>query len=162
MNEITQNDVVAVGGGVVRCGERVRAQSSTPALAARAAADVGSEGGGGAEWHIVTRGKARAGGVKRTTMRSRPSVLEGGEGSQQAPPSFEAAATAARKRKAEDSVNDKLTVTAAIIEQLMATQREMAESQKAFLESNRMILDRNKELTKMIKAQARRSRPCGH
>jgi hypothetical protein len=58
-------------------------------------------------------------------------VLEGGEGLQQVPPGFEAAAMAARKRKAEDSVNDKLTVIAATIEQLMATQREMAESQKA-------------------------------
>jgi hypothetical protein len=48
-------------------------------------------------------------------------VLEGGEGLQQVPPGFEAAATAARKRKAEDSVNDKLTVIAATIEQLMAT-----------------------------------------
>jgi hypothetical protein len=58
-------------------------------------------------------------------------VLEGGEGLQQVPPGFEAAATAARKRKAGDSVNDKLMVIAATIEQLMATQREMAESQKA-------------------------------
>jgi hypothetical protein len=62
-------------------------------------------------------------------------------------------AARARKRKAEDSVNDKLTAMAATIEQLMAIQREMAESQKAFLESNKMIPDRNKELTEMIKTQ---------
>lgn len=62
MNEITQNDVVAVGGGGVRRGEGVGSQSSTPAVAAGAAADAGSESGGGAEWQMVTRGKARAGG----------------------------------------------------------------------------------------------------
>ena len=119
MNEITQNDVVAVGGGGARRGEGVGARSSTPAVAAGAAADAGSEGGEGAEWQMVTRGKARAGGVKRTTIRIRPSVVDGGGGSQQAAPGFEAVSTAARKRKAEDSVNDKLTAMAATIEQLM-------------------------------------------
>jgi hypothetical protein len=153
MNEITQNDVVAVGGGGVRRGEGVRAQSSTPAVAAGAAADAGSEGGEGAEWQMVTRGKARAGGAKRTTMRVRPSMVEGCEGSQQDAPGFEAASTAARKRKAEDSVNDKLTAMAVTIEQLVAGQKEMAESQKAFLESNKAILDRNKELMETIKTQ---------
>ena len=58
-------------------------QSSTPAVAAGTAADAGPEGGEGAEWQMVTRGKARAGGVKRTTMRIRPSVVDGGEGSQE-------------------------------------------------------------------------------
>jgi hypothetical protein len=28
-------------------------------------ADAGSEGGGGAEWQMVTRGKAKAGGLKK-------------------------------------------------------------------------------------------------
>lgn len=64
MNENTQNDVVAVGGGGVRRGEGVGAQSSTPAVAAVAAADAGSEGGEGAEWHMVTRGKVKAGGAR--------------------------------------------------------------------------------------------------
>jgi hypothetical protein len=68
-------------------------------------------------------------------------------------PRFGVASTAARKRKAEDSVNDKLTAMAATIEQLMAVQKETAEIQKAFLDSNRAILDRNKELMETIKAQ---------
>jgi hypothetical protein len=97
-----------------------------------------------------------------TTMRVRPSAVEGSESSQQAAPSFEAAVTAARKRKAEDSVNDKLTAMAVTIEQLIAAQKEMAESQGAFLESNKAILDRNKELTDMSKMQGGEIRPCGH
>ena len=56
------------------------AQSSTPAVAAGFAADAGSESGGGAEWQMVTRGKAKAGGAKRTTARTRPSVAESGDG----------------------------------------------------------------------------------
>lgn len=50
MNEITQNDVVAIGEGGVRRGEGVGAQSSTPAVTAGAAANAGHEGGGGAGW----------------------------------------------------------------------------------------------------------------
>jgi hypothetical protein len=65
MNEINQNDAVAVGGGDGRRGEGVGAQSSTPAVAAVPDADAGSEGGGGAEWQMVTRGKAKAGGLKK-------------------------------------------------------------------------------------------------
>ena len=102
---------------------------------------------------MVTREKAKAGGTKRTTMRVRPSVAEGEDGSQRVAPGFEAASTAARKRKAEDSVNDKLTAMAANIEQLMAVQKETAVSQKVFLDSNRAILDRNKELMETIKTQ---------
>lgn len=68
-------------------------------------------------------------------------------------PGFEAASTAARKRKAEDSVNDKLMAMATTIGQLMAAQKEIVENQKASLESNRTILDRNKELTEMIRTQ---------
>lgn len=79
--------------------------------------------------------------------------MEGGGASQQAAPSFEAASTAARKRKAEDSVNDKLTAMATTIGQLMAAQKGMAGNQEAFLESNKAILDRNKELSGMIKTQ---------
>lgn len=60
MTEITQNDAIDVGGGV-------GARSSTPAVDAGFAADAGSEGGGGAEWQMVTRGKAKAGGAKKTT-----------------------------------------------------------------------------------------------
>jgi hypothetical protein len=53
-------------------------------------------------------------------MRVRPSVVEEGDGSQHAAPGFQATSTAARKRKAEDSVNDKLTMMAATIERLVA------------------------------------------
>lgn len=102
---------------------------------------------------MVTRGKARAGGAKRTRMRVRSSVVEDGGASQQAAPGFEAASTAARKRKAEDSVNDKLAAMAKTIAQLVGTQKEMADNQKAFMKSNKVILDRNKELTEMIKTQ---------
>lgn len=102
---------------------------------------------------MVTRGKAETGGPKRTTARTRTDVAEEGNGSQQAAPGFEAASTAARKRKAEDSVNDKLTTIAAAIEQLMAAQKEMAGSQKASLDSNKAILDRNKDLMETIKTQ---------
>ncbi|ROV97003.1 hypothetical protein VSDG_04048 [Cytospora chrysosperma] len=153
MTEITENDVIDVGGGDGRHGEGVGAQSSTSAVAAGRAADAGSEGGGGAEWQMVTRGKAKTGGPKRTTARTRADVAEEGNSSQQAASGFEAASTAARKRKAEDSVNDKLTTIAAAIEQLMAAQKEMAGSQKASLDSNKAILDRNKGLMETIKTQ---------
>jgi hypothetical protein len=49
VNEISHNDVAAIGGGSSRCGKGVRAQSSTPAVAAGFPADAGSEGGAGAE-----------------------------------------------------------------------------------------------------------------
>jgi hypothetical protein len=114
---------------------------------------MGSKGRERAEWQMVTRRKAKAGGAKRTTTRVRPSIVEGGNGSQHAAPGFEAASIAARKRKAEDSANDKLTTMAATIEQLMAAQKEMAESQRTFLESDKVILDRNKDLMETIKTQ---------
>jgi hypothetical protein len=146
MNEITQTDVVAIGGVGVQCEGCVRVRSSTPAVAAAAAADTGSEGGGSAEWEMVTRGKAKAGGARETTTRVRPSVVEKSDGPQQVAPGFEAASTAARKREAEDSVNDKLMAMAATISQLVMAQKQTAESQKAFLESNKAILDRHKAL----------------
>jgi hypothetical protein len=71
-------------------------------------------------------------------MMVRPSVVEEGGGSQQAAPGFEAASTAARKRKAEDNINDKLTTMAASIEHLMAAQKEMAGSQRGILEKQQM------------------------
>ena len=69
---------------------------------------------------MVTRGKAEAGGLKRTTTGVQTSAVEGGVASQQAAPGFEAVATAARKRKAENSVDDKLTAMATPIGQLTA------------------------------------------
>jgi hypothetical protein len=54
-------------------GEGVEAQSSTSAVAADRVVDAGSEGGKGAEWQMATKGKAKAGGAKRTTIRVRPS-----------------------------------------------------------------------------------------
>jgi hypothetical protein len=146
MTEITRNDVIDVGGGGGRCGEGVGVRSSTPAVAASFAADAGSEGGGGAEWQMVTRGKAKAGGPKRTTARTRAGVAEEGDSLQHAVPGFKAASTAARKRRAEGSINDKLAAMAATIIQLVMAQKQTVESQKAFLESNKAILDRNKAL----------------
>lgn len=109
MNEITQNDVVAIGRSDGRRRVGVGAQSSTLADAAERATDAGSEGGGGAEWQIVTRGNARVGGAKRTTAKLRSNVAEDGRALQEATPGFKAVSTAACKRKAEDSINDKLT-----------------------------------------------------
>jgi cyclophilin family peptidyl-prolyl cis-trans isomerase len=146
MTEITQNDVIDVGGGGGRCGEGVGVQSSTPAVTAGFAAGAGSDGGGGAEWQMVTRGKAKAEGPKRTTARARLSMVEEGDGLQHDAPDFEAASTAARKRKAEDSINDKLAAKSATITQLAMAQKQTAESQNAFLESTNTVLDRNKTL----------------
>jgi hypothetical protein len=47
---------------------------------------------------MVTRSKAKVGRARRTTARVRPSMVEGGEGFQQAAPGFRAASTAARKK----------------------------------------------------------------
>ena len=104
MTEI-KNDIIGVGGGDGRRREGVGAQSPTPAVVGGFAADAGSEGRGDAEWQMVTRGKAKAGGPKRVTMMVRPRVVEAGDGSQKFAPGFEAASTAARKRKAENSAN---------------------------------------------------------
>jgi hypothetical protein len=46
---------------------------TTSAVAAGHAVDAGPEGGKGAEWQMVTKGKAKARGAKRTTIRVRPS-----------------------------------------------------------------------------------------
>ena len=64
MTEITQNDIIDVGGGDGRRGEGVGAQSLTPAVAADFVADAGSKGGGDAEWRMVMRGTAKAGEAK--------------------------------------------------------------------------------------------------
>ena len=153
MNEITQNDVVAVGGGDGRRGEGVGAQSSTPAVVAGRAADAGSEGGGGAEWQMVTRGKAKAGGLKKTIMKVKPRAANVGEDLQQVTPGFEAASTAVRKRKAEDSVNDKLAAMADAIAQLAMAQKDMTENHKALIESNTIMIEMIKAQAKDIKAQ---------
>jgi hypothetical protein len=77
---------------------------------------------------MVTRGKAKAGGPNRTTARARPSVAEEGDDLQRDAPGFEAASTAACKRKAEDSINDKLAAMAATITQLVMARKQTAES----------------------------------
>jgi hypothetical protein len=125
MTGITQIEVIDVGEGV-------GAQSSAPVVPAGPEAKAGMEGGDGAEWQMVTRGKAEAGRVRKTIMRIRPIVVDEGEGSQQPTPGFEAASTVARKRKAEDSVNDKLTAVAATITQLVMAQEHTAKSLEAF------------------------------
>jgi hypothetical protein len=48
-----------------------------PAVAAGRAADAGSEGGEGAEWQMVTRGKAKAGELKKTVTKVKPRVADG-------------------------------------------------------------------------------------
>ena len=98
------------------------------------------------EWQMVTRGKAKAGRARRTTIRAIARGTEREEGPQRSAPGFEATSTAARKRKAEDSVNDKLIAMAENTSKLVIAQKQTAESQKAFLESNKAILDRNKAL----------------
>jgi hypothetical protein len=52
-------------------------------------------------------------------MRVRSSAIEDDSVSQPAPPGFEAASTAARKRKAEDSINNKLAAMVETIVQLV-------------------------------------------
>jgi hypothetical protein len=100
---------------------------------------------------MVPRGKVMVGKTKETSMRAGPRVIEKSEGPQQIGPSFETASTAARKRKAEDNVNDKLAATAETIGQLGTAQKQTAESRKAFPESNKAVLDRNKALSKATK-----------
>lgn len=109
---------------------------------------------------MVTRGKARAGRVKTATMRVRSSAGEDGGASLKVAPRFVAALTAARKRKAKDSVNNKLTAVAETIAQLVAAQKQTAESQRVFHDSNKAILSRmkallesNQAMTVTIKAQ---------
>jgi hypothetical protein len=153
MNEITQNDVVAVGGGDGRRGEGMGAQSSMPAVAAGRAADAGSEGGEGAEWQMVTRGKAKAGGLKKTVTKVKPRVADGSKDLQQVTPGFEAASTAMRKRKAEDSVNDKLAALADAVAQLAMAQKDMTENHKALVESNTIMMEMIKTQAKDIKVQ---------
>lgn len=129
MNDINQNNVIDVEGGGGGHGEVGRAGSSAPADAASLAADAGSEDGGGAEWQMVIRGKARASGAKRTVVKLRTRIIGEKEGVPQTARTFEAIFTAERKRKAEDSVNDKLATMATAIAQLTTAQKQMAESQ---------------------------------
>ena len=102
----------------------------------------------------MTRGKARAGGVKKTTVRVGPSVADRGEDLQQVAPAFKVALTVVRKRKAEDSVNDKLVVMADAIAQLAIAQKEMTKNHKALLESNTIMMETIKAQAKDIKAQS--------
>jgi hypothetical protein len=102
-----------------RCGEGVGVRSSTPAVAASFAADARSKGSRGAEWQMVTREKSKAEGLEKTTARTRAGVAEEGDSLQHAAPGFEAALTTARRRKAGDSINDKLAAIAATIAQLI-------------------------------------------
>jgi hypothetical protein len=60
------------------------------------------------------------GGAKATRTRIRLSVVEIGEGSQRDPLGFGAAPIATRERKAEYTVNDRLTATAKATLQLSA------------------------------------------
>ena len=99
---------------------------------------------------MVTRGKAKAGGLKKTIMKVKPRVADGSEDLQQVTPGFEAASSAVRKRKAEDSVNDKLAAMA---------QKDMTENHKALVESNTIMMEMIKAQAKDIKAQGEEIKP---
>lgn len=73
----------------------VESESSKLDVRFRAAAKTGFEGREGVKWQMVTRGKVKIAGAKK--LRS------------------DSVAIAARKRKAEDSGNDKLMAIAATI-----------------------------------------------
>lgn len=103
---------------------------------------------------MVTRGKARAGGVKKTVVRVRSIVADQGEGSQRNALAFEAAWCAGRKRKAEESVDENLAEMAATITELMRVRKQMAEGQRSLLESIKVLMESNKAMAKTIKAQA--------
>jgi hypothetical protein len=94
---------------------------------------------------MVTRGKARAGGLEKTIRKVKARVADGSEDLQQVTPGFGAASTVVRKRKAEDSVNDKLAAMA---------QKDITENHKALVESNTTVME-------MIKAQAKDSKAQG-
>lgn len=96
MNEINQNDAIEVLVGAGGRGKVGGAGSSTPADGASFAADAGSEGGGGAERQIVTRGKARASGAKRTVAKLRTRTSDEDEGGLQTARTFKAVSTAER------------------------------------------------------------------
>lgn len=97
-------DVVVDAGKATRRGKGDGAGSSTPAATAGFAADAGSEVGGVAEWQMVTRGEARAGGAEKTAVKVVSSATHQGEGPQQAALTFEAASAAERKREAEEGI----------------------------------------------------------
>lgn len=124
------------------------------AAAAGFAACAGSEGGGVAEWQIETRGRARASGATRTVIKVVQSAMKQNESLQQAAASFEAASAAERKRKSEESVNDKLTAMAATIAELVSIQKQLVECQILLLECNKALIDSNKGMIERIKAQA--------
>lgn len=98
----------------------------------------------------MTRGKARAGGAKRTVVEIIQSAAHQGEGLLRAALTFEAALAVERKRR----VNDKLTAMAATITELMEAQEQMAESQKVFMEGGKALVDSNRTMMETIKAQA--------
>lgn len=103
---------------------------------------------------MVTRGKARAGGVKKTVVRGRSIVAGQGEGSQRNTLAFKAAWSAERKRKAEESVDENLAEMAATITELMRVRKQMVEGQRSLLESIKVLMESNKAMAKTIKAQA--------
>jgi DNA polymerase III alpha subunit (gram-positive type) len=68
---------------------------------------------------------------------------------------FEAVSAAKRKRKAGDSVNDKLAAMVETITQLMTVQKQMAESQKVLLESNMTMMETIKTLKAIVQESAK-------
>ena len=125
MNQGSEPDIIEVdgGGGGDECGENASGNSSSPSPGS-AIAGVGSDGGGGAEWQMVTRAEAKGGGAKKSGAFD-----------------FKVASAAERKRKAENSVDDRLLGLTETIEGLMTSQREMTETQKQMTESQRVLME---------------------
>lgn len=103
-----RSDIVAIGRGGVPGWQGIGARSSKPAVASGVAAGAGSEGEESVEWQLLTR--------------VRPSAVDGGEDLQQVTPTFVGTAAAIGKRKAEDSVNNKLTAMAATVTPIISFQ----------------------------------------
>ena len=100
---------------------------------------------------MVTRAKAKGGGVNKGGGRPRMSMLTTSEAGHPLAFTFEAASAAERKRKAEDSVDERLTTLTQTSKQLMAAQKEMTESQNVLMENNRTLMDTLKAQAEEIK-----------
>ncbi|KAK0894520.1 hypothetical protein LTR02_012254 [Friedmanniomyces endolithicus] len=125
MNESSESDIIEGGGG--ERGER-QAGSSSPASAASAVANAAPDGGGGTEWQMVTRAKAKGSGLKKVGAFN-----------------IEVASAAERKRKAESSVDDRLLALTQTIKELV--DRPEGDDRNSEADDREMLME-------AIKAQA--------